>query len=143
MARARQIERIIAKGQLVPLLFSQAALAINQSAVAITVVETSADTIEYVIPWEYEVVGISASVSEARTAGTATVDATIDTTATGLQAVIDGTNTLRDTGTQARGTDVGAAGSRVGVKLTTDGTWAPTTADISVVVWVIVHLSGV
>lgn len=137
------MERIIAKGQLVPLLFSQAAVAISQSAVAITVVETSADTIEYVIPWEYEIVGISASVSEARTAGTATVDATINTTVTGLQAVIDATNTLRDTGTQVRGTDVGAAGSRVGVKLTTDGSWAPITGDISVTVWIIVHLDGI
>lgn len=146
MGRATQIERIIAKGQLVPLLFTQDAVADAQSAVAMNILETSATTsslpvTEYVMPWDFEIVGISVSASEARTAGTLTVDATIDGTVTGLQAALDATNTTRDTGTQPRGTDVGVAGSRVGVKLTT-ASWTPTTSDIAVVVYVLVHLEG-
>lgn len=147
MGRATQMERIIAKGQLIPLLFTQDAVADAQAAVAMNILETSATTstlpvTEYVMPWDFEVVGIAVVSSEARTAGTLTVDATIDGTVTGLQAALDATNTLRDTGIQPRGADVGPAGSRVGVKLTTSG-WTPITADVAVVVYVLVHLEGI
>lgn len=147
MSRATQIERVIAKGQLVPFLFSQDAVADSQSAVAMNILETSATTstlpvTEYVIPWDFEIVGISVVSSEARTAGTLTVDATIDGTATGLQAALDATNTTRDTGTQARGTDAGTAGQRIGVKLTT-ASWTPVTGDVAVIVYALLHLEGI
>lgn len=147
MARAAQMERIIAKGQVIPLLFSQDAVADAQSAVAMNILETSATTstlpvTEYVMPWDFEVIGITVSSSEARTAGTLTVDATIDGTVTGLQGILNATDTTRDYATQQRGSDVGAAGSRVGVKLTT-ASWTPVTADVAVVVYVLVHLEGV
>lgn len=147
MARATQMERIIAKGQLVPLLFSQDAVADAQSAVAMNILETTATTstlpvTEYVMPWDFEIVGVGIVSSEARTAGTLTVDATIDGTVTGLQAALDATNTTRDYGTQPRGTDAGVAGSRIGVKLTT-ASWTPVTADIAVVVYALVHLDGI
>lgn len=147
MARATQIERIIAKGQLVPLLFSQDAVADSQSAVAMNIIETGAttgalDVTEYVMPWDFEVIGIAVVSSDARTAGTLTVDATINGTVTGLQAILNATDTTRDYGTQPRGTDTGVAGSRVGVKLTT-ASWTPTTADIAVVVYALVHLDGI
>lgn len=147
MGRATSMERIIAKGQLVPYLFAQDAIADAQSAVAMNIMETTATTstlpvTEYVIPWDFEIVAISVVSSEARTAGTATVDATINGTVTGLQAILDATNTLRDTGTQPRNTDVGVAGDRIGVKLTT-ASWTPVTADIAVVVYALVHLEGI
>lgn len=147
MGRARQIERIISKGQLIPLLFAQDAVADSQSAVAMNIMETTATTstlpvTEYVMPWAFEIVGITVSSSEARTAGTLTVDATIDGTVTGLTGVLDGTDTTRDYAKQARNTDVGVAGQRVGVKLTT-ASWTPVTADIAVVVYVLVHLEGI
>lgn len=142
-----QIDRVIAKGQLIPLLFSQDAVADAQSAVAMNILETTATTstlpvTEYPIPWDFEIVGISIASSEARTAGTLTVDATIDGTVTGLQAALDATNTTRDTGTQVRNSDIGSAGSRVGVKLTT-ASWTPVTADVAVTVWVLVKLAGI
>ena len=133
------------KGQLVPLLFSQAAVADSQSAVALYVSEVAGAVllpIEYVIPFDFDVVGISAVVDDARTAGTLTADVTINTTATGLQAVIDDTNTLRDSGKQKRGADRGVAGDRVGVDLTTSS-WTPVTADLIVIVWILVHLEGI
>lgn len=226
MARASQIERVIAKGQLLAFTFTQDKVADSQSAVAMNLVETNdrltkvtlvdggaagdftvtgittadrlafvglfetkasiatlsdltaefaitgANTInntggtattndqlmvvwedadagadslaitEAVIPWEFEVVGVAVTSTEARTAGTLTADVTIDGTVTGLQAILDATNTTRDTGTQPRGTDVGSAGSRVGVKLTTSS-WTPVSADIAVTVYVIAHLEGI
>lgn len=147
MARARQIDRTIAKGQLVPYLFAQDAVADAQSAVAMNIMETSATTstlavTEYVIPFDYEIVAITVVSDEARTAGTLTVDATIDGTVTGLTAVLNGTDTFRDRTTQARGLDVGSAGSRIGVKLTT-ASWTPVTADIAVVVYALLHLDGI
>ena len=142
-----QVERIISRGQLVPLLFSQDAVADAQTAAAMNIIETGAttgtlDAAEYQMPWDFEIVGISVVSGAARTAGTLTVDATIDGTVTGLQAALDATNTLRDYGTQARGSDRGVAGSRVGCKLTTTS-WTPTTADIAVIVWVLAYLEGI
>lgn len=93
------------------------------------------------IPYEFEVVGIAVESSDARTAGTLTADATINGTVTGLQAVLNATNTTRDTTSQPRGKDVGAIGDRIGVKLTT-ASWTPVAADITVTVFVIVHLEG-
>lgn len=147
MGRATQMERIIAKGQLVPLLFTQVDAADAQAAVAMNVLEVVGGTTilgvtEYVMPFDFEIVGISVTSNEARTAGTLTADATIDGTVTGLQAILDATNTTRDSGTQARGTDAGVAGQRVGVKLTT-ASWTPVTADLVVTVWVLVHLNGI
>lgn len=141
-----QIERIISRGQLVPLTFVQDAVADSQSAVAMNAVEVNAGAAltvtEYQLPWDFEVVGISIVSDSARTAGTCTVDATINGTATGLQAVLNATNTTRAYSTQQRGSDTGVAGQRVGVKLTT-ASWTPTTADVAVVVWVIAYLEGI
>lgn len=147
MSRTSLMDATIAKGQLVPLLFSQDAVADSQSAAAMNILETSATTstlavTEYVIPWDFAVVGISLVSDEARTAGTLTVDATINGTATGLQAALDGTNTTRHQNRQGRAADTGVRGDRVGCKLTT-ASWTPTTADIAVVVWILVHLEGI
>lgn len=225
MARASTMERIVAKGQLIPLTFTQDQVADSQSAVAMNLIEAAGrqtkyfvadgaaagnvtvtgvattDTLLFVgvftskasiatfanltaeftitatntinnaagtstandqlivivdrpnvvadvtavtgipIPWEFEVVGISIESTEARTAGTLTADVTIDGTVTGLTAVLNATNTTRTTSTQPRSTDVGNAGSRVGVKVTTSS-WTPVTADIAVTVWVMAHIEG-
>jgi hypothetical protein len=78
------------------------------------------------------IVGIAVYSNGARTNGTLTVDATIDGVATGLQAVLDATNTQTHTATQVRNTDAFTAGQRLGVFITTDALWAPVTADIVV-----------
>jgi hypothetical protein len=135
----------IARGQLVPLLFSQDAVADAQAAVAMNILEAGTSVLstqEYQIPWDFDVVGISVVSDSARTAGTLTVDATINGTVTGLQAKLDGTNTTRHYQRQPRESDRGAAGDRVGVKLTTSS-WTPVTADVVVVVWVLVRLEGI
>lgn len=141
-----RLKRIIAAGQVIPLMFSQNAVAASQSAVAMKILEGSGGTnepTEYQIPWDFDVVAISMVADTARTAGSCTVDATIDGTVTGVQAVLDATNTLRHYSTQRRDTDTGSAGSRVGVKLTTPAGWTPVTADLNVVVWVLVRATDI
>lgn len=142
-----QIDLDISKGQLVPLLFTQDAVADAQSAVAMNILETAATSgslavTGYPVPWAFDIVGIAIESNEARTAGTLTVDATINGTVTGLTAVLDGTNTTRHQAKQQREKDRGVAGDRVGVKLTTSS-WTPVTADIAVVVWVLCYLEGI
>lgn len=145
------IERIISKGQLIPLHFGQADVADSQTAVAMNIVEVrdSAATTDdvlavpgYTLPFDFEIVGVSIRASTARTAGTLTADATIDGTVTGLQAVLNATDTTAAYAKQPRESDRGVAGSYVGVKLTT-ASWTPITADIVVTVWVLAYLEGI
>jgi hypothetical protein len=145
------IDRITAKGQLVALHFEQADVSGTQSAVALATSEVRDSAaaasdqnaaVGYCLPFGYDIVAISVTSSAARTAGTLTVDATIGGTVTGLQAVLNGTTTNNGYGTASRGTYVGAAGDKVGVKITT-ASWTPTTADIAVTVWCIVQLDGI
>lgn len=117
----------------------------NQLLVVVDRPNTTFDAItvtDQIIPWDFEVVGISVDSHTARTGGTLTVDATIDGTVTGLQAALNATDTTRAKGIQARGADAAVAGSRVGCKLTTSS-WTPTTADITATVWVLAHLEGI
>lgn len=78
------------------------------------------------------VLGVVVYSNEARTAGTATVEVTINGTGTGLTAVLDGTDTQTAIATQAKDTDAFSAGQRIGVQITTSADWAPTTADLTV-----------
>lgn len=115
-----------------PFDFTQENVAASQSAVALVIPGTVLT--EYVMPFAGSVVAITVASNEARSAGTLTVDATINGTVTGLQAVLDDDPTTYAYGTQAKDTDAFSAGDRLGVKITTDGDWAPTTADIMVTV---------
>lgn len=113
--------------------FMQSDVAAAQAAVALDVLGLAGNT-EYVLPYAGSVVGISIASNDARTAGTLTVDATIDGAVTGLQAILDAANTQYKATTQARELDTFAAGQRIGVKITTDAGWLPVTADIVVTV---------
>jgi hypothetical protein len=77
------------------------------------------------------VTGIGVKSNGARTAGTLTVTATINGSATGLTAVLDGTNTTKKSTTQSRGIDNFVAGDVLDIRITTTGAWLPTTADIT------------
>jgi hypothetical protein len=80
------------------------------------------------------VTGIVVRSNAARTAGTLTVDVTINGVATGLQAILDAVNITFDVATQAIGTDVFVSGDEIGIVLSTDAGWLPVTADVSVIV---------
>lgn len=120
-----------------PHYFYQDNVAASQAAVEISIVGP-ASGIEFEMPWAGSIVGISVQVAnaEARTAGTLTVDVTINGAVTGLQAILDDTNTEHHSSTQAIDTDAFSALDRIGAKITTDAGWLPTSADVAAVVYV-------
>lgn len=147
MGRAHQIEGIIAKGQLVPLVFHQNAVAASQTNAQLKLVETAAtssdtDNDGYVLPFDGEIVAVSYQLSAAATAGSLTIGPTIGGTEESdpTLAVTTGTSGYD---TCLRGTAPCSAGDVIGVEITTDGSWDATTADLAVVVWVLVNLEGV
>lgn len=87
-----------------------------------------------VMPRAGSIIGLSIASSEARTAGTATFEVYKNGAATGLTAVLDGTDTQYAYAVQAASLDTFVAGDRLDVRVTTDGTWAPTTADVEAVI---------
>lgn len=111
----------------------QTDVAASQSAVALNL---DGGTLRAELPMVRagSVTGIVVFSNAARSGGTLTVDATINGTVTGLTAVLDATNTTVKASTQAVAADAFVAGDRIGVKITTDAGWLPTTADITVVV---------
>ncbi|HVQ96128.1 MAG TPA: hypothetical protein VMU51_34225 [Mycobacteriales bacterium] len=147
------IDRVIARGQLVPLTFMQSDAANSQTNAALTVAEcrdTAATADDqnaadgYTIPWDFEVVAVSVRVAaaDARTAGTLTVEPLVNGSATGLTTALDATNTQGSKAVQLRGSDTAAAGGKVGARITT-ASWTPVTADVVVTVWVLVYLEGI
>jgi len=146
-----QLERVVASAA-TPLRFMIADATASLTNVPMPVVEVRDPgagssvrnmTTEVVLPWDYQVVAITVSASTPRTAGTLTVEATINGAATGLTAALDAVNTQWARTRQPRDADRGAAGSRVGAAITTTGAWTPTTADVACDVWVIPRVDGV
>lgn len=87
------------------------------------------------------ITGVIATLSEARTAGTLTVDVFKNTglagaagASIGLTAVIDVTNTSRKATTQAKDTDSFLAGDEIYAVVTTDAGWLPVTSDLRVAI---------
>lgn len=76
------------------------------------------------------IVGISVAGDITRTAGTATFEVYKNGTGVGLTCVLNGTDTQYAYGVQAGGTDTFVAGDRLGVRVTTDASWAPTTMNV-------------
>lgn len=141
-----QIERIVARGQLVPLTFMQDNVAASQSDVQLTIAEVatpSANAVDsYRMPWAGEVVAVSAVLSAAGSAGTLTVGPTI-----GGTECTDPTLSIT-TATSAsdycpRGTNQFAAGALIGAEITTDGSWNGTSSDLGVTVWVLLYVDGI
>lgn len=86
------------------------------------------------------VTGVGVIASEARTAGTLTVEVYKNTgvagaagSGLGLTAVLNGSNTTKKQTTQVMGTDTYAAGDELYCVVTTDGSWLPVTSDIRAV----------
>lgn len=147
MGRATQMERIIAKGQLVPLVFMDNAVAASQTDVQLPIVETSAtsstsNNTEYVMPFDGEIVAITAALSAAATAGTLTVGPTVNGTEE-ADPTLSITTATEAHDKAARGTATFVAGDRIGAEITTNALWDATTADLVVTVWVLLHLEGI
>lgn len=146
MGRAATISRVIAKGQLVPLVFFQDNLAASQTDVQLLVNEVASAAANavsgYTMPFDGEIVAVTADLSAAATAGTLTVGPTVGgTEKTDPTLSITTQTTRRDVA--SRGAAVFSAGDIIGAEITTDGSWDGTTADLAVIVWVILHVEGI
>lgn len=144
MSRATQIERVIAKGQLVPLAFGQDAVAASQTDVQLPVAvgEASQAVTGYTMPFEGEIVAVTADLSAAATAGSLTVGATVGGTEKADPTLSITTETTKSD-KALRGAATFAAGDVIGAEITTAAGWDAITADLSVVVWVLLHIEGI
>lgn len=134
--------------QLVPLTFYQDNVAASQSNVQLLVAEVAsaaANAVDgYAMPWAGTIVGISATLSAAATAGTLTVGPTVAGTEA-ADPTLSITTAVSATDTALRGA-TGAtftAGQVIGAEITTDGSWDATTSDLVVQVWVLLDVTGV
>lgn len=141
-----QMEGIIAKGQLVPLVFMQDAVAASQTDVQLPIAEVdsgAANAVDgYVMPFPGEIVGISYTLSAAATAGTLAIGPTIDGTEVTKPVLSVTTGTAGSAKAQRESTRF-AAGAKIGAEITTGATWDGTAADLGVVVWVLLYLEGI
>jgi hypothetical protein len=141
-----QLAKYIAKGQLIPLTFTQDAVAANQTDVQLSVNENAATSIHlaegYAMPWAGSIVGISALLDTAATAGSLTVGATVNGTE-GADPALSITTEAKLTDTAARDAQKFVAGDEIGAEITTDGSWDGTASDLVVVVWVLLELEGI
>lgn len=94
-----------------------------------------ADFPEFVAPWAGTIVGVSARANAAVSAGTCTVKGTVDGVTKTVNAVLDSTHQSAY-GTGSLTTDTFAAGARLGMTFTSDGSWAPTTLDVVCTLWI-------
>lgn len=132
--------------QLVPLTFMQDAVAADQSAVALAVAEVASGAANgvtgYAMPWAGTIVGISAVLSAAATAGALAVAPTV-----GGSAAADPALAITDeaslTDTALRDAAAFDAGDIIGVDITTNSAWNGTSSDLAVTVWALMEISGV
>lgn len=122
----------------VPLLFGQTDVAASQSAEALQapLCEAAAAVTGLTMPVAGEILHMTIDTSVAGTDGLATASATINGTADADTAVSLADAAVSNRLAVARGAAPFAAGDVLGVKLTTDGDWDATTADMLVTVYV-------
>lgn len=134
-----QIDRTIAKGQLVALVFGDTDVAASQTDVQLL---TPGGGAGYTMPFAGEVVAVTRHLSAAAGAGSMTLGATIGGTEIAASASTVTTQTASST-TLPRGAAPFAAGAELGAEITTSGTWDATTTDLTVVVFVLLYLEGI
>ena len=140
-----QIKGYIAKGQVVPLHFMEAAVAASQTNAQMVLVDVGTSpslTDGIIVPFAGAVIGLSWFKNAAGTAGSLTIGASIDGTEV---AATTQTVSTAESGYDAFKRDVAKfeEGAELGVEITTDGSWAPVDADLSVFLWVLFELKGV
>lgn len=89
-----------------------------------------ADVDEVYFPRAGSITGVWVHTNDPRTAGTLTVEVYKNGVATGLTAVLDGTNTTFKATTQAAALDTFVAGDQLDIRFSTDAGWTPIAADI-------------
>jgi len=105
-------------------------VAAGQTAVVLTKDDGATFTAKWIAIRAGSITGINIKSNAARSAGTLTAEAYKNGSATGLTAVLDDDPTTFAASTQTKDTDSFVAGDELDIRITTDGSWAPTTADI-------------
>jgi hypothetical protein len=135
-----QITRELAKGQVVALSFQQANVAATQTNVQLKDATGQVDGLT--MPFDGEILAICADLSAAASAGELSVGATINGTEQAVSTLLFATQVARSAKVARAGARF-VAGDKLGVEVTTSGTWNGTTADLAVVVYVQLNLEGV
>ncbi len=135
-----QITNELAKGQVVALKFLQANVSASQTDVQLK--ESSGQVEGLSMPFAGEVLAICADLSAAGTAGTLSFGATIGGTEDADAAGSITTQTAKVVKVP-RGKAKFVAGDKLGVEITTSGTWDGTTSDLAVIVYVQLDLVGI
>ena len=141
-----QMERVISAGQLVPLVFMQNAVAASQTDVQLSIAEVAAGAANaadgYTMPFPFDIVAVSYFLTAAGSAGVFTIGPTIDgTEKTDLTQTVG--TTTEGSASVPREKVRGLRLNQVGVEITTDGSWDGVTADLVVVVWVLLYMEGI
>ncbi len=140
-----QITNDLSRYQLVPLLFAQDAVAASQTAAALYTTDANNSTslnVYYTMPFAGEIIGVSANLDTAGTAGTLTVNPNIAGVAVTDPALAI-TTLAYGSDTCPRGTNTFAANAQIGCKITTSAAWNGTSADLQVIVWVLLKIESI
>jgi hypothetical protein len=135
-------EQIAVMSPLVTARFVRHTVAASLNASALTVIDTNAtsgalNVTGEVMPFAGAIVGVGAALSAAASAGSLTLDVTINGVVTGFQLVITTSasgSTIKEYGQPGFRFN---AGDTIGVKITTTSGWNGTTADLLATVYVI------
>ena len=139
-----RIDNILSKWQLVPLYFALDTVgnSVTDSALFTTDANASASlNLGYTMPFDGEIIAISANLSAAASTGTLTIDATDDTVATTDPSVVITTQTALSDKCN-RGTNAFAKNAVIGASYTTTG-WNGTASDLQVIVWVLLKVAAI
>lgn len=137
-----RVERIIAKGQLVPITFGLNDVAISQTDVQLPAFTGNAVGVR--MPFAGEIVAVSYTLSANKTAGTLTIGPTVGGTERTALTITAANGVAAGHKLVKRTTATFSAGAEIGAEITTDGSFAPNgSADLSVTVWVILSLEGI
>jgi hypothetical protein len=110
--------------------FCQGALAASQTNLQLLRTrQTTAVQRPVVMDRAGSIVGLSVDAGTARSGGSATFEVWKNGVATGLTTTLDATNTQTNFVAQAKDLDTFVAGDRIDVRVTTDASWAPVTAN--------------
>ena len=132
--------------QVVGLTFMQDNVAASQTDVQLLIAEVASAASNavdgYCMPWAGCIIGISAVLSAAGSAGTLAVGATVGGTEK-ADPILSITTEASKADTAIRGAAAFSAGDVIGAEITTDGSWNGTTSDLGVTVWVVFEVTGV
>lgn len=141
-----QITNELSRWQLVPLVFMQDAVAASQTNVQLPIAEVNGgagNTVDgYVMPFEGEIIAISAALTAAATAGSLTAGPTIAGTEKSDPTLSITTETAKSD-TCGRGKAKFAKNAVIGAEITSNAAWDGTSSDLCVTVWVLLKIMGI